>query len=639
MSHFKLLVFLLFSTISLVLGVLPTFPNNLVLFPNRDFITIEGYADRIGRSALIQVHRGGAVVGSAVGVVSGTDVAFEINHPGGVCWGAGTNLKVTPDLQPGDRVSISFDGVELNDAIVQNAFCDKVNYVDGAKTFTVTGFIAADINRGNTEQRIIVPELKDTTVGRRDVRALPGPLALDGSGAYSSGVTFDGNTFTARYEFTDATLARIAANGAARFMTWQSADGAGNRQGLTIAELGEVGGPGMGGCPAGPADVGAPVSNYAIAFSTDKKSADVVWIPITSLPGSPPVTGYDVTLIATAVNGIASTFGARTNTDTSRVTIRGLDANTIYTVEVRSVVDQLLSVPFTLKPDLIVVPIPPTLVITPTPLANGNTEASTVSAQSNGIIYYTLGTASVITGDQPSDVAILYTGPIPITTQTTINFAAFSASGLSKLQSATFVPPGIVTPPPPPVIKPVAPSNVVIVPGRNSAVLTWSQTPTDATITTYRISLFDGVTSTVIRSFETTTRETNERTVTLSGLEPSTRYAVSMASKNGAGTFSDETSRVIFTTLAPLDVVTITTARWDRGDFRVTGDGSQNGVTVTVYSGTATAIGGIISGGTATVVTNLWSVRIKTLAVAPEYVYVKSSAGGVAGPFVVSIRR
>ena len=35
-------------------------------------------------------------------------------------------------------------------------------------------------------------------------------------------------------------------------MSWQLEDADGNRQGLTIAEFGELGGPGMGGCPARP---------------------------------------------------------------------------------------------------------------------------------------------------------------------------------------------------------------------------------------------------------------------------------------------------------------------------------------------------------------------------------------------------
>ena len=37
-------------------------------------------------------------------------------------------------------------------------------------------------------------------------------------------------------------------------MNWQVQDADGNRQGITIAEFGEVGGPGCRRLPAGPAD-------------------------------------------------------------------------------------------------------------------------------------------------------------------------------------------------------------------------------------------------------------------------------------------------------------------------------------------------------------------------------------------------
>ena len=83
------------------LAELPAFPDNLVVFPNRDFVTVEGFADHIGQSGRIEVKRPGVgVVGSAVGVVSGGDVAFEINHPGGVCWGDGTGVRRLPTSSP-----------------------------------------------------------------------------------------------------------------------------------------------------------------------------------------------------------------------------------------------------------------------------------------------------------------------------------------------------------------------------------------------------------------------------------------------------------------------------------------------------------------------------------------------------------
>ncbi|MEA2246671.1 MAG: hypothetical protein QOH46_1200, partial [Solirubrobacteraceae bacterium] len=93
-------------------AAVPAFPENIVVFPDRDFVTVEGYQDHIGATALVEVTRPGVgVVGSAKGVVEAGDVAFEINHPGGYCWGNDTGLNVTPDIRAGDKVSIKFDGV------------------------------------------------------------------------------------------------------------------------------------------------------------------------------------------------------------------------------------------------------------------------------------------------------------------------------------------------------------------------------------------------------------------------------------------------------------------------------------------------------------------------------------------------
>ena len=53
------------------------------------------------------------------------------------------------------------------------------------------------------EQRIINPDLVDTDVGKRDIRAIPGPLTPAPKGGYSSSLEFEGNTFTATYVFHD----------------------------------------------------------------------------------------------------------------------------------------------------------------------------------------------------------------------------------------------------------------------------------------------------------------------------------------------------------------------------------------------------------------------------------------------------
>jgi hypothetical protein len=152
----------------------PAFPDNLVVFPNRDFIAVEGYQDHVGETATVEVTRPGVgVVGSAQGVVAEGDVAFEINHPGGYCRGAGTNLNITPDIQPGDVVSIRFGDTPAGDTVVQDGFV-TADAVQNGTTVTVSGHVGPGLNRDNTEQRIVEPALTDTVVGRRDVRAPPG---------------------------------------------------------------------------------------------------------------------------------------------------------------------------------------------------------------------------------------------------------------------------------------------------------------------------------------------------------------------------------------------------------------------------------------------------------------------------------
>ena len=272
-------------------AAVPEFPNNLVVFPNRDFVTIEGYDQYAGQTATVEVTRNNKVVGAAKGVVSGGEVAFEINHPGGVCWGAGASsaLQVTPDIKAGDEVSIKIGDQVDDDTIVQDAVAGT-GVADGTKV-TVSGHVADGVTAAQMEQRIVNPDLTDTVIGRRDVRAVFGPVVTSDRGPYDSGLSVDrdADTYTATYDFPTADIAsQVAGGGGERIMAWQTEDGDGNRQGLTIAESGEPGGPGMGGCPAGPTDQGAPKPGEAFAVrSADKKSIAVNWTPAEAAPGPP----------------------------------------------------------------------------------------------------------------------------------------------------------------------------------------------------------------------------------------------------------------------------------------------------------------------------------------------------------------
>jgi hypothetical protein len=77
---------------------------------------------------------------------------------------------------------------------------------------------------------------------------------------YQSQLVIDGLKFKATYTFSpgnEELAGQIAAAGGARVLTWH--DVGGERIGITIAELGELGGPGFGGCPV--------VSHFNFSFN------------------------------------------------------------------------------------------------------------------------------------------------------------------------------------------------------------------------------------------------------------------------------------------------------------------------------------------------------------------------------------
>ena len=137
-------------------------------------------------------------------------------------------------------------------------------------------------------------------------------------------------------------------------MTWQEEDADANRQGLTIAEMEELGGPGMGGCPAGPTEQSAPLPGGAFAVrSTDKTSAEG------QLGARDPAAGCrrghrlqrrgdrcDHEHHRPAGRGRRPGRRRRSK----GATLTGLKATESYTVEVRSLTGAKLSEPFTVSP-------------------------------------------------------------------------------------------------------------------------------------------------------------------------------------------------------------------------------------------------------------------------------------------------
>ena len=423
----------------------PTFPDNLNIFPDRDFVSVDGYSEHAGEMATVTVTRPGTgVVGSATGEVSGGDVAFEVNHPGGICWGANGGIDITPDIIPGDVVSISFKGVAVGATTVQDV--QATDAVQHDNIVTVSGHIGPDVNRANFEQRIIEPALVDTIVGKRDVRATPGPMTPANKGGYSSSLEFDTegkDTFLATYIFgnpgpdgvviPDVETATIAANAGLgeRAMAWEFTDPAANRQGMTIAEFGEAGGPGVGGCPNGPLQSGPPGPTDILAERVSKGTGvQVTWTPAVAIPGTPAIDGYRVTAVADAkTNGEQIMIGKTIdNPNVGGTTVTGLSAEESYDVEVVS----YSKTGYTFPVEHALAPVDKTApIVSASPAGGSYAVAQIVTLTSDELasdIYYTTDGSDPIANTQPSADALHYDNPITVTSSQTLRFAAWDPS-------------------------------------------------------------------------------------------------------------------------------------------------------------------------------------------------------------------
>ena len=708
-------------------AAVPTFPDNLLVFPNRDFVSIQGYASHAGETATVTVDRPGVgLVGSATGVVSGGDVAFEVNHPGGVCWGNGTALKVTPDILPSDKVSVSFGGVVAGDTTVQDTYVTEKSVVTGS-TLTVTGHIGAGIDPANTEQRIVNPDLLSTAVARRDIRAIPGPLAPSVNGTYSSGLAFAGTTFTATCVFLDPAVAQVANSSflGERMMAWEVVDVAGNRQGLTIAERGEVGGPGFGGCPNGPLGSGPPAPSNVVAVNV-AGGVKLTWTPATAIPGTPAITGYRVHAVSQTVSATneQAEIGKRiANPASTGTTITGLSATDSYNLEVVSV----SSVGQTFPPD-VTQPVtdvtPPTVSANPPGGSYAVAQNVALSANEAGSqIYYTNDGTDPVLGDVLSATAKTYTGPIAVSVDTTPRYAAFDPAGNVSTTGE-----GIYKITNTPV--PTTPAFTTTSVGAGSVTLSWADV--DPSITGYDVQVYNGAGTAKIGTPLSTTAKT--LTINAPVVTADTPYQFTVLAKNangsspesakvgpltplgavvanagpdqgvarkvtastvnltGAGsttvgaTYSwaqvlaspadpDKVTITSASTLSPTfilplytypmtnkpltfrltvttangsktddvlvtpqaDTVTIATARWKVGDFRVTGGGTVVGSTIKVHAGSLSGpvLGSALVTAGPPPAFSMRQTNAAAPATNPGIVWVESSLGGTAGPFTI----
>ena len=263
----------------------PLLPMEVTVFPSRDFTSMAGFAKNA--DVLIQVRRSG-VISDAVGRTNATG-SIEVNHPGGVCW-----RNITPDIVAGDTVRITYRDTANNRNLVPPPVKDS-----GAATNTQNVTVAQAFETGNDtvvvkgnailpngsriplnrlEVRIVNPEFIDppsSRISKRDIRAdsaggrIDGPQnrpvpGSSGTLAYDSA---SGTSFTATFRGLNPEERLLAVAGQTRVLGWQQTTGAGDRLGMTIYEVGEIGGPGIAGCPQGSTGVvGATAPNPPVSY-------------------------------------------------------------------------------------------------------------------------------------------------------------------------------------------------------------------------------------------------------------------------------------------------------------------------------------------------------------------------------------
>ena len=152
----------------------------------------------IGKLATITVRRGNTVIGSASHVVDEGDVAFEINHPGGACWGDGPDSRSRPTSSPATRPP-SPSTARRTPATPR---CRTPTPVDRLRRrrhhLHRHRPVGPDVNRSSRSSGSSTPPCGTPGEQARHPRC-PGGLVRAAKGGYSSNLEFSGDTFTATY--------------------------------------------------------------------------------------------------------------------------------------------------------------------------------------------------------------------------------------------------------------------------------------------------------------------------------------------------------------------------------------------------------------------------------------------------------
>ena len=164
--------------------------HNVTVFHNIDFVAAFGHA--VGDDMTVEVHRNGVLIGTAAGPAAGEapEAGLEVNHGpegaavAGDCW-----VGHTPDIRPGDRITVSNATAGTTDRVI----VDNIAFTGRPKELK-NGDIVVPFNAYRANGRAIPPTFIDSAEfraaannqvrfeGRRSVRVerRPGGRVRDG---------------------------------------------------------------------------------------------------------------------------------------------------------------------------------------------------------------------------------------------------------------------------------------------------------------------------------------------------------------------------------------------------------------------------------------------------------------------------
>ena len=432
-------------------------PHAPTVFPDRDFVSADGY-DK-STDMRVTVLRNGVKIGEAFGTTDAEGL-IEVNHPGGVCW-TGT----TPNIIAGDKVIVAkaSDPAADGDAVTTS----NVTAEPAAKELDALGqptgrviirgrALNADgtaMDLGLVEQRVVNPDLTKTIVKKRDVRAVLG-AGLSVDPAVVGG-------FIAVYDQYPDNVDDVIVSGQTRVLTWQDTNALGDRLGVTIHEVGEVGGPGFGGCPGG-SDYAVTGANHPAVTKAMKDTGAPLVVQGVSLNAS----AVDVTLsdgVTTSPPVVAATTDTSSGPQTWRAEFTAaqldglqdgtLTASAAYMVQ--GATTSIQGVPRTFAKDTVA------------PDAPQATPGSGVYATSQSVALHTTDTAAkihfTVGGGTASAASPVAPAQLNITSSQTVSAIAVdpvgNTSGISAFEYT---------------IRPVAPI-VQVVPGAGPTVVPTTQ--------------------------------------------------------------------------------------------------------------------------------------------------------------------